>query len=70
MARDDAYRIVQESAQQAWDSGTDFKELLAQRLAASLDPPGGVAEEVAGLDWDVYLEHVPELIARLEALRD
>jgi adenylosuccinate lyase len=69
MTRDDAYRLVQESAQQAWDTGTEFKELLAQRLAANPDTPGGVAEEVADLDFDAYLEHVPELMARLEALR-
>ena len=35
MTRDDAYRVVQESAQQAWDSGTPFRELLARGGAAS-----------------------------------
>jgi adenylosuccinate lyase len=68
MTRDDAYRVVQESAQKAWDTGTSFKELLAEQLAADPDTPGGVAEEVAGLDWDAYLEHVPEVLARLDAL--
>ena len=29
MTRDDAYRIVQETAQRAWDEGTRFRELLA-----------------------------------------
>ncbi len=29
MTRDDAYRIVQANAQQAWDTGTPFRELLA-----------------------------------------
>ena len=28
-SRDDAYRIVQENAQRAWDTGTPFRELLA-----------------------------------------
>ena len=28
MSRDDAYRIVQENAQKAWDTGTPFRELL------------------------------------------
>ena len=28
MARDDAYRIVQRNAMQAWDDGTDFRSLL------------------------------------------
>ena len=36
LTRDDAYRIVQENAQRAWDSGTPFRELLAQ-AAPGLD---------------------------------
>ena len=28
LSRDDAYRIVQENAQRAWDTGTPFRELL------------------------------------------
>ena len=31
MTRDEAYRIVQEDAQRAWDSGTPLRELLAAR---------------------------------------
>ncbi len=68
MERDAAYRIVQESAQRAWDEGTSFRELLATRLAG-----GGEATRV---DWDVvfdpaaYLAHLPELFERLEELRD
>jgi adenylosuccinate lyase len=68
MTRDDAYRVVQESAQRAWDTGTRFKDLLEERLAADPDAPGGVADEVSGLDWDEYLEHVPEVLARLDEL--
>ncbi len=85
MARDDAYRIVQEAAQEAWDTGTRFRELLAAKLADP-DTPGRIrassdhrsasppSEEVAGidldsvLDYDAYLKHVPEVIARLDAL--
>jgi adenylosuccinate lyase len=60
MSRDDAYRLVQEAAQGAWDTGTPFRELLADKapqldLAAVLDP-------------DAYLTHVPALIARLDEL--
>ena len=35
MTRDDAYRLVQESAQRAWDEGTSFRELIARRRRSS-----------------------------------
>jgi adenylosuccinate lyase len=60
MSRDDAYRLVQEAAQGAWDTGTPFRDLLAER-APDLD-----LDEV--LNPDAYLEHVPRLIARLDRL--
>ena len=60
MSRDDAYRLVQEAAQQAWDTGTPFRDLLAER-APELDLD-------AVLDASAYLEHVPEVLARLEQL--
>jgi adenylosuccinate lyase len=60
MTRDDAYRLVQQAAQNAWDTGTPFRELLAER-APDLDLD-------AVLDPDAYLAHVPEVLARLEAL--
>jgi len=60
LARDDAYRIVQEAAQTAWDTGTPFRDLLA-KSAPDLDLD-------AVLDPDAYLAHVPEVIARLDAL--
>ena len=62
MSRDDAYRIVQQSAQRAWDEETAFRELIAE-AAPDLDLD-------AVLDHDSYLEHLPEVFARLEALRD
>jgi adenylosuccinate lyase len=65
LPRDDAYRIAQESAQRAWDEGTPFRDLLAERIAA------GEAPELdldAVFDYGAYLEHVPEVIARLDAL--
>ena len=48
MTRDDAYRLVQEAAQEAWDTGTPFRELLAERapdldLDAVLDPDAYLA---------------------------
>ena len=62
MARDDAYRIVQAAAQRAWDTQTPLRELLAAEPAA------------AGLDLDAlfdygrFTRHIPELLARLDAI--
>ncbi|HEX7060178.1 MAG TPA: adenylosuccinate lyase [Solirubrobacterales bacterium] len=61
MTRDDAYRVVQENAQRAWDTGTHFRELLAE-AAPELDLD-------AVFDYDAYLTHVPEVFERLESLR-
>jgi adenylosuccinate lyase len=60
MRRDDAYRLVQESAQRAWNEGTSFRELIAA-AAPDLDLD-------AVFDYDAYLEHVPEVMARLDKL--
>jgi adenylosuccinate lyase len=74
MERDSAYRMVQEAAQKAWDEGTSFRELLAQSLA-NLAAPGRGAEKAASIDLDAvfdpgaYLEHLPTIFERLEALR-
>ena len=59
MTRDDAYRVVQENAQRAWDTGTEFRDLLAE-AAPDLDLD-------AVFDYDAYLTHVPEVFERLEA---
>jgi adenylosuccinate lyase len=61
MSRDEAYRIVQEAAQRAWDTGTPFRELIAE-AAPDLDLD-------AVLDPGAYLEHVGEVMSRLEELR-
>ena len=60
MTRDDAYRLVQESAQRAWDEGTEFRELIGA-AAPQLDLD-------AVFDYGAYLEHVPEVMSRLEEL--
>jgi adenylosuccinate lyase len=60
MTRDNAYRLVQESAQRAWDEGTSFRELIAA-AAPQLDLD-------AVFDYQAYLEHVPEVMARLDRL--
>ena len=60
MIRDDAYRIVQRLAQQAWDTQTPLRSLLEQEdLGLDLD---------AIFDYGAYLQHVPEVLARLEAI--
>ena len=62
MVRDDAYRIVQRTAQQAWDTRTPLKQLIAQEPAA------------AGLDLDAifdyghYARHADEIVGRLDEI--
>jgi len=60
MSRDEAYRIVQEDAQNAWDTGTPLRELLAARdLGIDLD---------AVFDLDDVTRHSGEIVARLDAI--
>jgi adenylosuccinate lyase len=62
MTRDDAYRIVQELAQRAWDQGTPLRELLANdQRAAGLD-----LEEV--FVYDRYVRYAEEIVRRLDAI--
>jgi adenylosuccinate lyase len=59
-SRDGAYRLVQENAQRAWDSGTHFRELLAQ-AAPELD-----LDEV--FDLAPYVGHAREIVGRLDRI--
>ncbi|CAB4912805.1 unannotated protein [freshwater metagenome] len=61
MSRDDAYRIVQEEAQKAWDTRTDLRELLAARGDLDLDLD-------AIFDIGHYSRHAAEIVARLDAV--
>jgi len=61
MSRDDAYRLVQESAQRAWDEATSLRELI-ESAAPELDLDDA-------FDHAAYLRHVPEVFDRLESLR-
>ena len=60
MSRDDAYRIVQENAQRAWDTGTPFRQLLD--------------EAHPGLDLDAifdpaaFTKHAAAIVGRLDDL--
>jgi adenylosuccinate lyase len=60
MQRDDAYRIVQEDAQRAWDTGVPLRDLLAQRdLGLDLD---------AIFDLAHYTRHAREIVRRLDVI--
>ena len=60
MARDEAYRIVQEDAQRAWDAGTPLRGLLAARdLGLDLD---------AVFDLGAFTRHAAEIVGRLDAI--
>ena len=61
MQRDDAYRIVQRLAQQAWDTRTPLRSLLEQEAGVDLDLD-------AVFDYAHYIRHVPEVLARLEVI--
>ncbi|HYN51724.1 MAG TPA: adenylosuccinate lyase, partial [Thermoleophilaceae bacterium] len=58
--RDEAYRIVQENAQQAWDTGTEFRELLGQ-AAPDLDLN-------AVFDPQAFVRHAHTIVQRLDTL--
>jgi adenylosuccinate lyase len=60
MTRDDAYRIVQELTQRAWDTGTPLRDLLAADIRAS-----GLDLD-AIFDYEHYIRHADEILARLD----
>jgi adenylosuccinate lyase len=59
--RDEAYRVVQEAAQRAWDDGGDFRELLAP-AAPELD-----LGEV--FDVRAFIRHADAIVSRLDEIR-
>jgi adenylosuccinate lyase len=60
--RDDAYRIVQELAQRAWDEGTPLRKLLASDdRAAGLD-----LEEI--FTYEHYTRNAEEILRRLDGI--
>jgi adenylosuccinate lyase len=60
LSRDEAYRIVQENAQRAWDTGVEFRDLLAS-AAPGLDLD-------AVFDPGAFVRHAEEIVARLDEL--
>jgi adenylosuccinate lyase len=64
MVRDDAYRIVQRTAQEAWDTRTPLRSLLASEPAvvdAGLDLD-------ALFDYGVYIRHADAIFERLSSI--
>src|SRR3954452_2810040 len=59
--RDDAYRIAQRTAQQAWDTRTQLREILDAEPELGLD-----LEDV--FDFSHYTRHAAEIVGRLDAL--
>jgi adenylosuccinate lyase len=61
MSRDEAYQVVQRTAQRAFDEGIPFRDLIAAE-APNLD-----LDSI--FDYNAFLGHVPAVFERLEALR-
>ena len=59
-SRDDAYRVVQELAQRAWDTGTPFRDLLAE-AGPELD-----VDEI--FDPTAFVRYAGEIVGRLDRL--
>ena len=61
-SRDEAYRVVQENAQRAWDEGIPFRDLLGDAVPA-LD-----LDEV--FDPAAFVRHAGAIVGRLAAIAD
>jgi adenylosuccinate lyase len=59
-SRDEAYRIVQEAAQRAWDDGVEFRGLLTQ------EAPGLDLDAV--FDVGAFVRHAEAIVARLDRI--
>ena len=62
LERDDAYRIAQEHAQNAWSTRTPMRELLAS------DPRTSQLDLDAIFDYATFTRHAQELVARLDEI--
>jgi adenylosuccinate lyase len=62
LERDDAYRITQQLAQQAWTQGTQMRDLLAA------DPRTERLELDAIFDYGAFTRYASELVGRLEQI--
>jgi adenylosuccinate lyase len=66
LQRDDAYRIAQRTAQQAWDTKTPLRELLER----DEDPAVRALDLDAIFDFSHYTRHAGEIVGRLELLAE
>jgi adenylosuccinate lyase len=62
MSREDAYFGVQRVAQQAWDTGTPLRELLA------LDPTTATLDLEAIFDYGHFVRYAAEIVGRLDEI--
>jgi adenylosuccinate lyase len=61
-SRDEAYRVVQDLAQRAWDEGIPLRDLLAADDRAAALPLNEI------FDYAHYLRHADEILARLDEI--
>ena len=62
LERDEAYRITQQHAQQAWDTRTPLRDLLAA------DPRTSALDLDSIFDYQTLTRHAGELVARLDEI--
>jgi adenylosuccinate lyase len=62
MLRDDAYRVVQRLAQEALDSRTPLRSLLAA------DPAGDGLDLDSIFDYGWFIRYAPEIVGRLDQI--
>ena len=63
MAREDAYRLVQEAALQAWDSKSDFVTLLSQNQLIKSSLSQEMLAELGNIEY--HFRHVEHIFARV-----
>ena len=66
MRRDDAYRIVQSTAQRAWDERRPFRELLEAESDVTERLDSKQLDEL--FEYGRFIRHADEVLARLDAL--
>jgi adenylosuccinate lyase len=66
LARDEAYRIVQRCAQQAWDERLPFRSLLEGEAAVTDRLDGDQLDEL--FDYGRFLRNLPAVFERLEQI--
>jgi adenylosuccinate lyase len=68
LSRDDAYRIVQSNAQQAWDEGKPLRDLLGAEPAVTDRLDAGRLDEL--FDYGRFTRHASTVFERLDEIGD